>query len=89
VSIQLLKTGVTLAKLAKVDEAGGDIDPLIENHIAVLHGQGGTTPLGLLTIDLLPGREYMLECGFQDANGAPPHYKLGMTGSIRVDGKAN
>jgi hypothetical protein len=83
-SIVLLKQGVTADSVNGLDKAKGDVRPLFENHIGVLHSRGGETALGLLDIDFLAGREYLVECGFQDDDKSPPHYELGMTGSIRV-----
>jgi hypothetical protein len=87
-SMALLRKGVTLKKLHQVDEAGGDVDPLIESNFGLLHSPGGATPLGQLEINLLPGREYMIECGFSDTDKSKPHYMLGMFGSFRVSGSA-
>ncbi len=71
-----------------LDKKSGDVDALVEHGIGVLHTPGGTSPNGLLRLDLLPGREYLLECGFTDTDKSPPHYSLGMVTSIRVTGTA-
>lgn len=86
INIALLKKGVTLDSVVAVDKRDGDFDALIEKNggIGVLHAQPGTAALGSLGIDFLPGREYVIECGFQDDEKSPPHYKLGMYGSIKV-----
>jgi hypothetical protein len=76
--------GVTLAKLLEVEKAKGDVDPLFDAGIGVLHSYGGNSPAGVLDVDLQPGREYLLECEFKDGDSMPSHYKLGMFGSIRV-----
>jgi hypothetical protein len=83
-SVELLKSGITMKKFYEVDHAGGDVDALIDQSLGVLHTPGGTTPLGTLDIDMLPGREYLIECGFQDMPKSPEHYKLGMFGSIQT-----
>lgn len=83
-NMALLKPGVTLAKIAELDKTDGDIMPLLDDPIGVLWARAGDKALGTLDVDLLPGREYLLECGFQDDDKSPPHYKLGMSGSIRV-----
>jgi hypothetical protein len=44
-------------------------------------------PVGLLEVDLLPGRDYLIECGLSDSAKAKPHYMLGMTGLIHVSAK--
>ncbi|HUQ18856.1 MAG TPA: hypothetical protein VM099_04515, partial [Gemmatimonadaceae bacterium] len=85
-SITLLKPGVTLAKIMEVDKVDGDIEPLIEAGMGVLWARPGEAPLGRLDVTLLPGREYLIDCGFQDDDKSPPHYKLGMYGSIQVTG---
>jgi hypothetical protein len=82
--IGLLKKGVTLDSLEKVDKAGGDTDPLIESAGGLLYSAAGQTPAGTLQIDMPPGREYVLFCTFSDDAKSPPHYKLGMVGSIRA-----
>lgn len=84
VSIHLLKKGVTLGKIVEIDKVNGDVMGSIESELGVLHAPGGTAPAGMLRIELLPGREYMLDCGFSDTEKSPPHYKLGMYGSILV-----
>lgn len=88
VSMGLLKKGVTTEQLVEADKAGKKINMLFDAHIGVLHSYGGTAPLGSLEVDLLPGREYYIECGFQDDQKAAPHYQLGMYGSIHVNDSA-
>jgi hypothetical protein len=38
----------------------------------------------MLEVELAAGREYLLECGFSDTEKSPPHYKLGMSGTMIV-----
>lgn len=83
-AIALLKKGVTLQKIAEIDKADGDIEPYLESDFGLLHAPAGVTPAGLLRVELLRGRTYLLECGFSDTEKSPPHYKLGMYGSIIV-----
>lgn len=59
---------------------------LLEDSFGVLHTRGGTSPQGVLRIQLLPGRDYLLVCTFADSNTAPPHFMLGMFGNIHVSG---
>jgi hypothetical protein len=87
-SVDLLKKGVTAQKVMAVNKAGGDVDPLFDDGLGVLHSPGGTTPLGVLHVNLLPGREYMIQCEFSDTDKSPPHSMLGMYGSIKVSGKS-
>jgi hypothetical protein len=84
VAVALLRKGVTLQKIVEVDKVDGDVEPYFEHDFGLLHAQPGTTPAGLLRIELLPGRTYLLECGFSDTDKSPPHYKLGMYGTINV-----
>ena len=88
VSIALLARDATMQKVLDVIKADGDVDALIDEGLGVLHSPGGSKPAGLLDINLLPGREYMLLCEFADSTKAPPHVALGMFGSIHVRGKA-
>ena len=78
----------TPQKVFEVDKAGGDVDALFEQDLGLLHSPAGTSPSGLLRVDLLPGRTYMIECAFSDTPKAKPHFALGMFGSIRVTGTA-
>jgi hypothetical protein len=80
----LLKKGVTLQKLLETDKAGGNVDELFDGDLGLLHSYGGTNPLGQLTIDMLPDRDYVIACFFQDTPKSPEHYKLGMFGSIHT-----
>ena len=88
VAVTLLRKGVTPQKVYEVDKAGGDVEALFEQNLGLLHSPAGSSPVGLLRVDLLPGRTYMIECGFSDTPKAKPHYELGMFGSIRVTGAA-
>jgi uncharacterized cupredoxin-like copper-binding protein len=86
INITLLKQGVTLDSLVAVDKRGGDVNALFDltGPSGVLYSDAGTAPLGGLTMEFLPGREYAFECGFQDDDKSPEHYKLGMYASIKV-----
>ena len=83
-----LKPGVTVRQVMDVGQAGGNTRPLLEPALGVLHSPGGTSPVGLLRVDLLPGREYLLLCNFMDDPKAPRHFMLGMFGSIKISGQA-
>jgi hypothetical protein len=87
VSMTLLKPGATVAKVVEVDKAGGNVDAMFDDGLGVLWSRPGETSLGRLEADLLPGREYLIDCGFSDDDKSPPHYTLGMYGSIVVSGK--
>jgi hypothetical protein len=86
-NIALLKKGVTLDSALAVDKAGGNVFPLLDNADGLLLSRAGETALGGLEVDMLPGREYEIICFVSDDPKSPPHYKLGMYGSIRVPGK--
>jgi len=85
-NIGLLKEGVTVDSVQAVEKRGGDVNALFDvtGPGAVLWAVPGSSPLGQLQIDFLPGREYLIECGFKDDDKSPEHYKLGMFGSIKV-----
>jgi len=85
-SITLLKRGVTLDSVIAVDKRKGNVFSLFESAIGVLHSRGGETALGMLDINFLAGRDYIIECAFQDDDNSPPHFALGMQGSIHVSG---
>jgi hypothetical protein len=84
VSLGLLRRGVSLKQLVDSLNADGDVDPLIEGAFGVLASDAKTRPIGLLEVDLKPGREYVIFCQFSDDAKAKPHFMLGMYGSIVV-----
>ncbi len=86
INISLLKKGKTLDSLIAIDKVDGEVEHLFEKNggMGVLYADSGKAPLGNLVIEFLPGREYVVDCGFQDDEKSPPHYKLGMYGSIKV-----
>jgi hypothetical protein len=80
----LLKRGITLQQMLDVQNSGGNVDPMIEDGIGVLHTPPGTSPLGILDVDMLPGREYTIICTLANDEKSPSHAMLGMQGSIHV-----
>jgi len=88
VSLALLAKGVSLQQVMRDVAAGRDSDDWFESGLGVLHTPGGTAPLGLLEVDLLPGREYLIVCNFSDTPTSPHHVQLGMFGGITVGGMA-
>ena len=82
--IELLKKGVTLDSVMSVAKKGGDIYALMEGAFGLLHSRGGHDPLGGLTVNLLPEREYAIACLFRDTPQSPEHVDLGMFGLIRT-----
>lgn len=87
-SVALLKRGVSVQQLMRDDAAGKSVDDSIETGLGVLHTPGESSPMGLLEIDLLPGREYLILCNFSDTPTSAMHFKLGMFGGIAVSGSA-
>jgi hypothetical protein len=85
-NIGLLNKGVTLDSVLAVDKRGGDVNRLFDptGPGAVLYSDAGKSPLANVTMEFLPGREYLIECAFQDDAKSPEHYKLGMYGSIKA-----
>jgi len=67
-------------------ESGRNTDSMIEDAIGVLHSPAGTSPLGLLDVDMLPGRDYTIICTLANDDKSRPHVILGMQGTIRVIG---
>ena len=86
VSMFMLKKGGTLTKAFDTDAAGGDMDALIETDLGLLHAPSKTSPLGLLEVDMLPGRDYHIIWSFSDDPTSKPHVMLGMLGTIHVTG---
>jgi hypothetical protein len=88
VIVALLKQGVPPQQAIESLRAGRVRRSLLEDSFGVLHSRGGTTPLGLLHVQLLPGREYLIVCTFADTNRSPPHFMLGMFGTIHATGSS-
>lgn len=84
ISLARLKQGVTARQIADADQKDADIEPFLDQALGVLHALGGQSPVGMLELEMVAGREYLLECGFSDTEKSPPHYKLGMSGTIKV-----
>lgn len=83
-AIQLLKKGVTADSLMSVGKKGGDVFALMEGAYGLLHARAGTQHIGGLTVDMLPGRDYLIACFFRDTPQSPEHVDLGMFGVIRT-----
>ena len=81
-SVAMLKSGITVAKLIDTASKDEDIDALLDADMGLLHAQAGTAPLGALDFEVLPGREYVIVCSFQDGPKSPPHFALGMVTSM-------
>ncbi|MGI9044170.1 MAG: hypothetical protein ACR2GK_08620 [Gemmatimonadaceae bacterium] len=84
-SLSLLKKGATLEQVMKAGADGIDPDSFFEEaSFGLLHARAGQSPVGALTVDMLPGRDYVIACFFRDDENAPEHVDLGMFGTIRV-----
>jgi hypothetical protein len=84
VAFGLLKPGVSMKQLTDALLGGTDPGGLVETSFGLLHTLGTSRPRGMLELDLLPGREYVLICQFSDGPAQKPHFMLGMIGSITV-----
>ena len=83
-SIDLLKAGVTVDSIMSVGKKGGDVEALIDGATGILHTRAGEQNIGGLTLEMLPGREYLIACFFKDTPTSPEHVDLGMFGVIRT-----
>ena len=84
VVLGLLKSGVSMKQFTDALLGGADALRLVEGSFGLLHTPGKSRPFGMLELDLLPGREYVLICQFPDGPAQKPHFMLGMIGSITV-----
>jgi hypothetical protein len=82
-NMALLNKGITLQKSFDVQKAGGDWQAL-QKDVGVLYAAAQTSPLGQIDLDLLPGRDYPIVCTFSKDDKSPPHFALGMLGTIHV-----
>ncbi len=82
VKVIALKPGVTLAQVLK--ETDEDVSNLIEPTSGILTANPGATTPGRLLVNMQAGRTYVLICGFQDSDSAPPHIELGMVHAVSV-----
>ncbi|HUQ20949.1 MAG TPA: hypothetical protein VM099_15125 [Gemmatimonadaceae bacterium] len=85
-NIALLKRGVTLQQFLERRRTNAPTRDLVDEGLGVLLSQSRSESLGRLTVNLLSGREYRIICIFRDDPKAPPHFQLGMYGSIQVTG---
>jgi hypothetical protein len=81
----LLKKGATVQQMIELNKKGGDPFSLIEDDApGVLLAQPGQSPDGQIDADFLPGRDYGILCTFTNDDKSPPHFMLGMSGTIHV-----
>ncbi|MGH9419811.1 MAG: hypothetical protein ACRD3J_07555 [Thermoanaerobaculia bacterium] len=85
VNMVLLKKGATVAQIVELAKNGGDPFSLVEDDTpGVLLAQPGESPNGQIDNNFLPGRDYGILCTFQNDDKSPPHFALGMSGTIHV-----
>lgn len=77
-----LRAGVTADSVLAYAAAGHDPGELTDGIVGILIADPGTTAMGTLAVDLLPGRTYMMICNFRDADSLPPHIAMGMHASF-------
>src|SRR4029078_2428163 len=77
-NIFLLKPGVTIDQVIAAGKAAKPQMPMIEGAVGVLVADPGSTAPSGLTVNLVPGRTYGVQCIFRDSTGMPRHYEMGM-----------
>ncbi len=78
-----LHAGVTADSVMAYAAAGHDPGDLAKI-VGILIATPGETAVGTLSADLIPGRTYLMICGFRDADSLPPHLEMGMVASFVV-----
>jgi hypothetical protein len=88
VNMVLMKKGATVQQMIAVAKKGGDPFSLVEDDTpGVLLALPGQSPDGQIDDDFLPGRDYGIVCTFTNDDKSPPHFALGMYGTIHVAAK--
>ena len=88
--IGLLRPGATASQVAAAHQQGIGFRQLPKIYLdgaasVALIASPGTTSPARVTLDLLPGRSYVLFCQLRDSVGAPQHAALGMFRVLRVN----
>ncbi|MEP6765685.1 MAG: hypothetical protein ABJB66_15325 [Gemmatimonadaceae bacterium] len=83
-NIVLLKTATTLRQFVDTANADKTVRNLIDGSVGVLFAKPGTAGTSTLSVDLLPGRTYAIQCINKDKEDAPSHRQLGMFKSLAV-----
>jgi hypothetical protein len=88
--IGLLRPGATTSQIAAAHQQGVGFRQLPKIYLdgaasVALIASPGTTSPARVTLDLLPGRSYVLFCQLRDSVGAPQHAALGMFRLLRVN----
>ncbi len=77
-----LKSGMTSDSVMARLATGGDPTDMTDGVVGILIAGPGSTSLGAISADLIPGRTYMMICQFKDADSLPPHIAMGMQASF-------
>lgn len=82
--IYLLKPGVTIDQFVRAAAEQKPLAPLTEAPVGILFSAPGKRSATALTTELLPGRQYLIWCGFRDTTTAPRHIAMGMYSALTV-----
>ena len=82
--IALLKRETTARAVMSAVNARSPLKPLIETSVGILFAFAGQRSSAGLSAELLPGRDYLVICRFQDSGSAPMHSRMGMISVIHV-----
>jgi N-carbamoylputrescine amidase len=89
-NIVLLKPGVTITQFIDSAKADKPQMVMVEGPVGVLFADPGKTSAVTLSTDLLPGRDYAVQCIFRDSAAAPKHLRDGYVfGHSRQGRKTN
>ena len=79
-----LKAGVSLRQFIGAANASTPLSPMIERTVGVLFAEPGAVSPSALSVNLVAGGTYAVQCIFKDSSKALPHRQLGMFTSIVV-----
>lgn len=79
-----LRQGATIEQLVAADGRDSLVDALRDGGVAVLFASPGQADDFVISVNLEPGRDYVLWCKFKDGEQQPAHASLGMFKRIRV-----
>ncbi len=86
--VMRLRPGASVADLFAAQQSGEPFRPSLDGGNAVLFARPGATGDGRLSVDLEPGRDYVLWCNFRDGEEMPVHSAMGMFKQIHVGGSS-
>jgi hypothetical protein len=89
-NIVQLKTGASLKQFIDAANADKPLSPMIERVVGVLFAEAGERSPSALSVNLVAGGVYAIQCIFKDTSTAPAHRALGMFTSFTAsnDGRA-